>query len=211
VDQLGPNALGEVLEAGRVTDCYLGLLLPPGPAGEPEAGTVLVVAPAALLHPRVPQSAGRLVLALLTGHPEREPAEVVFVADLTVELRIWPNDTWTARRGGHAGPTPTAPHVPEPEPSPSGCPPTVNSPGCRTPPRTRTPRRRRRRWPSCGTGAGPPTVAAARVADTWCPPRNRLRSGDELLRAATIALAGRGGLTRDGLVAGRTGGTDEGR
>jgi hypothetical protein len=96
VDQLGPNALGEVLEAGRVTDCYLGLLLPPGPAGEPEAGTVLVVAPAALLHPRVPQSAGRLVLALLTGHPEREPAEVVFVADLTVELRVWPNDTWTA-------------------------------------------------------------------------------------------------------------------
>ena len=50
MDQLGPNALGEVLEPGRVADCYLGLLLPPGPAGEPEAGTVLVVAPAALLH-----------------------------------------------------------------------------------------------------------------------------------------------------------------
>jgi hypothetical protein len=28
VDQLGPNALGEVLEPGRVADCYLGLLLP---------------------------------------------------------------------------------------------------------------------------------------------------------------------------------------
>jgi hypothetical protein len=54
VDQLGPNALGEVLEPGRVPDCYLGLLLPPGPAGEPEAGTILIVAPAALLHPRVP-------------------------------------------------------------------------------------------------------------------------------------------------------------
>jgi hypothetical protein len=53
--QLGANAHGEILEPGRVTDCYLGLLLPPGPAGEPEAGTVLVVAPAALLHPRVPQ------------------------------------------------------------------------------------------------------------------------------------------------------------
>jgi hypothetical protein len=58
VDQLGPNALGEVLEPGRVADCYLGLLLPPGPAGEPEPGTALVVAPAALLHPRVPQPTG---------------------------------------------------------------------------------------------------------------------------------------------------------
>jgi hypothetical protein len=61
VDQLGPNALGEVLEPGRVRDCYLGLLLPPGPAGEPEAGTVLVIAPAGLLHPRVPQPDGSLV------------------------------------------------------------------------------------------------------------------------------------------------------
>jgi hypothetical protein len=61
VDQLGPSALGEVLEPGRVTDCHLGLLLPPGSAGELEAGTVLVVAPAALLHPAVPQPAGSLV------------------------------------------------------------------------------------------------------------------------------------------------------
>jgi hypothetical protein len=96
VDQLGPNALGETLEPGRVADCYLGLLLPPGPAGEPEAGTVLVVAPAALLHPQIPQPAGSLVYALLTGHPEREPGELVFVADLTCELRAWPTDTWTA-------------------------------------------------------------------------------------------------------------------
>jgi hypothetical protein len=44
VSELDANALGEVLEPGRVADCYLGLLLPPGPAGEPEAGTVLVVA-----------------------------------------------------------------------------------------------------------------------------------------------------------------------
>jgi hypothetical protein len=94
VDQFGPNALGETLEPGRVADCYLGLLLPPGPAGEREAGTVLVVAPAALLHPRVPQPAGSLVYELLTGHPEREPGELVFVADLTVELRAWPADTW---------------------------------------------------------------------------------------------------------------------
>jgi hypothetical protein len=27
VDQFGPNALGEVLEPGRITDCYLALLL----------------------------------------------------------------------------------------------------------------------------------------------------------------------------------------
>ena len=94
MDQLSPNALGEVLEPGRVADCYLGLLLPPGPVGEPEAGTVLVVAPAALLHPRLPQPAGSLVYELLTGHPEREPGELVFVADLTGELRAWPHDTW---------------------------------------------------------------------------------------------------------------------
>jgi hypothetical protein len=96
MDQFGPNALGETLVPGRVTDCYLGLLLPPGPAGELEAGTVLVVAAAALLHPGVPQPAGSLVYALLTGHPEREPGELVFLADLAMELRAWPNDTWTA-------------------------------------------------------------------------------------------------------------------
>ena len=94
MDQLGPNALGEVLELGRVADCYLGLLLPPGPAGEPEAGTILIVAPAALLHPRVPQPDRSLVYALLTGHPEREAGELVFVADMTGELRAWPHDTW---------------------------------------------------------------------------------------------------------------------
>jgi hypothetical protein len=94
VDQLGPNALSERLEPGRAADCYLGLLLPPGPVGEPEAGTVLIVGPAALLHPRVPQPAGSLVYELLTGHPEREPGELVFVADLTYELRAWRQDTW---------------------------------------------------------------------------------------------------------------------
>ena len=94
MDQLGPNALSEVLEPGRVADCYLGLLLPPGPAGEPEAGTILIIAPAALLHPRIPQPAGSLVYELLTGHPEREPGELVFVADLTCELRAWSTDTW---------------------------------------------------------------------------------------------------------------------
>ena len=96
MDQFGPNALGEVLEPGRVADCYLGLLLPPPPAGEPEAGTILIVGPSALLHPAVPQPAGSLVYELLTGHPEREPGELVFMADLTGELRAWPQDTWTA-------------------------------------------------------------------------------------------------------------------
>jgi hypothetical protein len=70
---------------------------------------VLVVAPAALLHSHVPQPAGSLVYALLTGHPEREAGELVFMADLTWELRAWPQDTWgqarrrsPARRpGGH--------------------------------------------------------------------------------------------------------------
>ena len=94
MDQLGPNALGDVLKPGRVADCYLGLLLPPGPAGEPEAGTILIIAPAALLHPGVPQPDGSLVYGLVTGHPEREAGELVFVADLTGELRAWPTDTW---------------------------------------------------------------------------------------------------------------------
>jgi hypothetical protein len=94
VDQLGPNALGQVLEPGRVPDCYLGLLLPPGPVGEFEAGTILIVGPSTLLYPAVPQPAGSLVYALLTGHPEREPGELVFMADLTGELPAWPQDTW---------------------------------------------------------------------------------------------------------------------
>jgi hypothetical protein len=51
---------------------------------------VLVVAPAALLHPVVPQPDG----TLLTGHPDRQPHELVFMADLTGELRAWRTDTW---------------------------------------------------------------------------------------------------------------------
>jgi hypothetical protein len=35
-----------------------------------------------------------LIYALLTGHPEREAGELVFLADLTGELRAWPHDTW---------------------------------------------------------------------------------------------------------------------
>jgi hypothetical protein len=96
VSELGPNAYGEWCDPGRVADCYLGLLLPAPPAGEPEVGRVLVVAPAALLHPYVPQPAGSLVYELLTGHPERQPHELVFLADLAGELRAWPAETWAA-------------------------------------------------------------------------------------------------------------------
>jgi hypothetical protein len=80
------------LEPGRVPDCYLGLLLdPPSTAQTPE---VLVVAPAVLLHPCVPQPDGTLLYELLTGHPDRATRELVFLPDLTVELRGWPTDTW---------------------------------------------------------------------------------------------------------------------
>ena len=90
--QLGANALGEVLEAGRVPDCYLGLRL--DSPGHTEPAGVLVVAPAALLHPQVPQPDGTVLYELLTGHPDRASRELVFLADLTVELRAWPTDTW---------------------------------------------------------------------------------------------------------------------
>jgi hypothetical protein len=87
-----PSALGEVLEPGRVLDCFLGLRLDPD--DDDQAASVLVVAPAALLHPAVPQPDGTVLYELLTGHPNRAAHELVFVADLTVELRAWPTDTW---------------------------------------------------------------------------------------------------------------------
>jgi hypothetical protein len=96
VAQLGANAFGEILEPGRVPDCYLGLRL--DPASDDRAAGVLVVAPAALLHPVVPQVVpqpdGTVLYELLTGHPDRAPRELVFLADLTCELRASPNDTW---------------------------------------------------------------------------------------------------------------------
>jgi hypothetical protein len=91
VAQLGANAFGEVLEPGRVPDCYLGLRLDPPAAEAPE---VLVVAPAELLHPCVPQPDGTVLYELVTGHPDRAPHELVFLPDLTTELRAWPLDTW---------------------------------------------------------------------------------------------------------------------
>jgi len=94
VAQVGASADGEVVESGRVPDCYLGLLLDPT-GHDVEAAGVLVVAPAALLHPVVPQPDGTVLYELVTGRPNGTPRELVFLADLTVELRAWPTDTWT--------------------------------------------------------------------------------------------------------------------
>jgi hypothetical protein len=76
-----------------VPDCYLGLGLDPA-SGTGAAG-VLVVAPAVLLHPVVPQPDGTVLYELVTGHPDRTAKELVFLADLAVELRAWPADTWS--------------------------------------------------------------------------------------------------------------------
>jgi hypothetical protein len=97
VVRLGPNAFGEYLQPGRVSDCYLGILLDQ-PLAEimPEPGRVLVVAPAALLRREIPQPHGQVLYDLVTGHPDRAPQDLVFLADLTVELRAWPQETWTA-------------------------------------------------------------------------------------------------------------------
>jgi hypothetical protein len=93
MSELGANALGEVLVPGRVLDCYLGLRLVP--AGGTEAAGVLIVGPAVLRDLSVPQPDGTLLYELLTGHPDRIPHELVFLADLTMELRAWPADTWS--------------------------------------------------------------------------------------------------------------------
>jgi hypothetical protein len=93
VAQLGANAHDETLEPGRVPDCCLGLRLDPADHDDQAAG-VLVVAPAALLHPHVPQPDGTVLYELVTGHPDRAAHELVFVADLTCELRAWPYGTW---------------------------------------------------------------------------------------------------------------------
>jgi hypothetical protein len=94
---LGLNAYGEYLQPGRVSDCYLGILLDQ-PLAEiaPEPGSVLVVAPAALLHQQIPQPHGHVLYDLVTGHPDRAARDLVFLVDLTVELRAWPQQTWTA-------------------------------------------------------------------------------------------------------------------
>jgi hypothetical protein len=46
-----------------------------------------VVGPAALLHPRGASAHGRAVYDLPTGHPARDPRELVFLVDIAVGLR----------------------------------------------------------------------------------------------------------------------------
>jgi hypothetical protein len=100
VAQLGRNANGEIPKPGRVPDCYLGLRLD---SGGTEAAGVLIVGPAVLLHPSVPKPDGTVLHELVTGHPDRAPGELVFLADLTMELRPGPptpgaRSGWIRRR-----------------------------------------------------------------------------------------------------------------
>jgi hypothetical protein len=99
VRRLGPNSAGEELAPGAVEDCYLGLLVDqPLAATLPAPGSLVVVGPAALLDGRVRQPDGRAVYDLLSGLPDRTSRELVFVADLAVELRTW-RDTDFAHQG----------------------------------------------------------------------------------------------------------------
>jgi hypothetical protein len=99
VRRLGPNSAGEELSPGAVEDCYLGLLVDqPLAARLPAPGSLAVVGPSALLDVRVRQPDGRVVYDLLSGHPDRQPRDLVFLADLAVELRAW-QDTDFARQG----------------------------------------------------------------------------------------------------------------
>jgi hypothetical protein len=97
VRRLGPNSSGEELTPGAVEDCYLGLLVDqPLAATLPTSGSLVVVGPSALLDERVRQPDGRAVYDLVTGHPDRTSRELVFVADLAVELRAWQGADWRA-------------------------------------------------------------------------------------------------------------------
>jgi hypothetical protein len=79
---------------GPVRPNALDGLLPPGPAGEPRGRHRPGRRPGRPAPSTGSPAARHPVYALLTGHPEREPDELVFLADLTVELRAWPHDTW---------------------------------------------------------------------------------------------------------------------
>jgi hypothetical protein len=73
--------------------CWIAISAYASTRATPRVLVSWLVAPAAL-HPCISQPAGSVVDELLTGRPEREPGDLVFVADLTGELRAWPNDTW---------------------------------------------------------------------------------------------------------------------
>jgi hypothetical protein len=105
------------MEAGQVPDCYLGLLL--DPADDAEVAAVLVVNPAALLHPSVPHPDGTMLYAPLTGHADRLPHDLVFLAARHLEqpwrrpagrrrhgprrLAPWPAQGGAAWRADHRG------------------------------------------------------------------------------------------------------------
>jgi hypothetical protein len=98
VRRLGPNSFGEELLPGAVDDCYLGLLVDqPLAASLPAPGSLLVVGPSTLLDERIRQPDGRAVYDLVTGHPERIPRDLVFLADLAVELRTWQDTDFAAQ------------------------------------------------------------------------------------------------------------------
>jgi hypothetical protein len=81
-----------------VDDCYLGLLVDQLLAATlPTPGSLVVVGPSALLDGRVRQPDGRAVYDLLSGHPDRTSCDLVFVADLVVELRAWQDTDFAAQ------------------------------------------------------------------------------------------------------------------
>jgi len=41
---------------------------------------------------------------LLTGHRDRTPRELVFIADMAVDLRAWPTDIWAKVGVAHTRP-----------------------------------------------------------------------------------------------------------
>jgi hypothetical protein len=95
VRRLGPNSAGEELSPGVVEDCYLGLLVEqPLAATLPAPGSLVVVGPAVLLDARVRQPDGQAVYDLVTGHPDRTSRDLVFLADLAVDLRAWQDTDW---------------------------------------------------------------------------------------------------------------------
>jgi hypothetical protein len=61
------------------TDAHLG-----PPTGT--QGRALVVHPRTLADPRVPQPHGQRLAALVTDHPDRRPADLVLLSDVTAEL-----------------------------------------------------------------------------------------------------------------------------
>jgi hypothetical protein len=93
--RFGSNLFGEALQPGRVTQLRFGIVIDQPVRHIPLVpGSMLLVAPTALLHPKVRQPDGRLLHDLLTGHPDRVPGAVVFLADLTEELWAWDGSTW---------------------------------------------------------------------------------------------------------------------